>query len=206
MPQKLWIIALLAVALVLVGCSAGSPATGTPESAAADEPSAVEQVAESISGEDYPAPPQGAPTLPYPEADPRETIQETPSALPTLGPLGEPAAGKGHVTGQIMRESSIRPREPLAGWTLFLAQVHLNVSGQISPVASVIEGMAPETVTDRDGRYAFLDIEPGLYALVIKHPLTIVLAHDIETEMDIVVEVVAGEVTVEPLTVVTISD
>ncbi len=207
------IAALLLVAL-LAGCSAGSPATPVAESP--DETAVqAETVASPTVGAPategapegaYPAPGYPAPVGAYPGAEPTVALEATLEALPTLAPLAEPAPGRGHLIGQIMRESDIRPREPLAGWTLYLAQVHRNVSGEIAPIASVVEELAPVAVTDREGRYAFADLEPGLYALVIKHPLTLVLAHNLETGQDVVVEIIADQVTEEPLTVVTISD
>jgi hypothetical protein len=204
---------VLAVALLLAGCSAGNPvapAAATPSAAQAEASKTASPTTRAlvpaIGGpeEAYPGP--DATAEPYPAPELQEAMQATLEALPTLAPLGDPASGKGHLTGQIMRESDIRSREPLAGWTLYLALVHRNVSGEIAPLASVVEATAPTAVTDRDGRFAFADVEPGLYALVIKHPLTLVLARDLQTDQDVVVEITADQVAQEPLIVVTISD
>jgi hypothetical protein len=206
MLARFLLITVLVVTALLAGCATGAEPTPVPELADATA------VPEAVTPEDaYPAPGYPEPPAPqaddaYPGVDIQAMQQATREALPTLAPLGDPAPGKGNLMGQIERESDIRPREPLAGWTLLLAEVHRDVSGQISPIASIIEGMAPSTVTDRDGRYAFADIEPGLYALVIRHPLNMVLARDIRTEQDVVIEIIAGETVVEPLTVVTVSD
>ncbi len=206
------LLLLLSLVALLVGCSAGNPATpptASPQGTSAETALAAPSEAaspEAPSQAPYPAPEVSASTEPYPGANSQEALQEMQAALPTLAPLGEPAPGKGHLLGQIMRESEIRPREPLAGWTLYLAQVQRNVSGEIVPLASVVEELAPTAITDRDGRFAFADVEPGLYALVIKHPLTLVLARDLQTDQDVVVEVIADQVVQEPLVVVTISD
>ncbi len=215
MHRTMNLLCALLVILMLAACSTGGPVTpvGGPSatvpataeivaSPTAGTPAAAEGEAEAA----YPAPGYPGPGEPYPGPALADTLEATRQALPTLAPLAEPSAGKGHLTGRIMRESDIRPREPLAGWTLYLAEVHRNVSGEISPLASVMEDTAPQTVTDRDGRYAFTDLEPGLYALVIKHPLTLVLARDLLTDQDVVVEIVADQITEEPLTVVTLSD
>lgn len=213
MRRPPFLLFFLAMTLLVAGCSAGNPvapATATPSEAQVAAPTTASPTSRALvpaigGPEDaYPAPDAAA--EPYPAPELQEAMRATLEAVPTLAPLGDPAPGKGHLTGQIMRESDIRPREPLAGWTLFLAQVHRNVSGEISPLASVVEATAPTATTDREGRFAFADVEPGLYALVIKHPLTLVLARDLLTGQDVVVEILADQVVEEPLIVVTISD
>lgn len=216
-----YVFALIVVVFGILGfsaCTVGSPSTPVAEQVAAPtmaatEPPLLEESpmlepplpTASVSTTAYPGP-QAPDERGYPAPDARVALEATLQALPTLPPLPTPEPGKGHIVGQIMRESEIRPREPLAGWTLYLGQVHRNVSGQIVPLASVVEEIAPKAVTDAQGRYAFTNVEPGLYALIIKHPLTLVLAHDLLTDQDVVIEVTEGEVTEQPLVVVTISD
>ncbi len=196
MLPKIGLITLLLVAVLLTGCSTGAEPTPVPEP--------VDSIV--VPEGAYPEPPAVQLSEAYPGVDALANQQAMREALPTLTPLGDPAPGKGHLMGQIESESDGQTREPLAGWRLLLAEVHYDVSGNISPIASVIEGMAPETVTDRDGRYAFPDLEPGLYALVLRHPLNVFVARDIRTDQDVVVEVVAGETTVEPVIIVSVSD
>ncbi len=206
MLPKICLAALLLVAVLLAGCSTGAEPTPVPELVDATAVPAVSPPEAAYPEPGYPEPPAALLSEAYPGVDILAIQQATREALPTLTPPDDPAPGRGNLMGQIERESDIRPREPLAGWTLLLAEVHRDVSGNISPIASVIEGMAPSTVTDRDGHFAFVDVEPGLYALVIRHPLNMVLARDIRTEQDVVVEIIADETVVEPLTVVTVSD
>lgn len=203
MRRSVHAMVLVAAVAVLAACAVPQPAP------IAQTPQAIEATPQGPAqapATGYPAPPSLASIQPYPGADPRETQQAILQALPTLAPLAEPAPGKGHLTGLIMRESDIRPRESLAGWTLYLAQVQRDVSGRISPVATMQEETAPKAVTDRDGQFAFVNVEPGLYALIIKHPLMLVTARDIRTGQDVVVEITPGAVATEPLIVVTIAD
>lgn len=206
MLPKIGVIALLLIAVLLAGCSTGAEPTPVPE--LTDRDAAPEQVSPDAAYPEpgYPEPPVAQPSEAYPGVDALADQQATREALPTLTPLGDPAPGKGHLTGQIENERDGQTREPLAGWRLLLAQVHYDVSGNISPVASVVEGRAPEAVTDRDGRYAFADLEPGLYALVLSHPMSVSVARDVRTEQDVVVEILAGETTVEPLIIVSVSE
>lgn len=204
---------LLVIATLLGGCGIGIPSTTsegqtvTPAATPVVSPTLESPMPVTVAPTEtaYPAP-QVSEEGAYPAPTLQAALEATKAALPTLSPLPTPEPGKGHVLGQIMRESDIRPREPLAGWTLYLGQVHRNVSGKIVPLASVIEETAPKAMTDAEVRYAFTNVEPGLYALIIKHPLTLVLAHDLLTDQDVVVEVVAGETTEQPLVVVTLSD
>jgi len=77
---------------------------------------------------------------------------------------------------------------------LYLAEMLRNPQGELAGLAGVDEERAPFTWTDAEGRFAFVDVEPGNYALVIKHPLTLVLAHDEPSDRDIATEVTADQI------------
>jgi hypothetical protein len=54
---------------------------------------------------------------------------------------------------------------------------------------------APGTTSDTHGYFAFQDIAPGTYALVIWTPAHSQVISDPETNLDILVTVQAGEIT-----------
>jgi len=78
-----------------------------------------------------------------------------------------------------------------AGTTLYLAQV-LMAGEDPSGLASMDENNAPSTVVSEYGQFAFVDIEPGLYALIIKTPVSLLVAHDLMVDRDVVFEVGEG--------------
>jgi hypothetical protein len=84
---------------------------------------------------------------------------------------------------------------PMVDYVLFLAQILVNTEGQLSGIAGVDESTAPMAVTDASGQFVFINVEPGAYALAIKHPLNLLLARDVRSNQDIVLEVRPGQVT-----------
>ena len=152
--------------LLLTACSGGA----TPSVAVADTPT-----------------PQATAV---PSAAPTATV----TAAPTVVLNNTPATGKGNVIGLITRAPRGVEPYPMTDTKLYLAEMLRNAQGELAGLAGVDEERAPFTWTDYQGQFAFTDVEPGHYALVIKHPLTLVLAHDVPSNSDIVVEVIAGQV------------
>ena len=144
----------------------------------------------------------GAPAVSTVAAPPSPQATEAPSVVPTetvtLAPTvvldTTPVPGKGNVTGVMIRAPRGVDPYPMADTKLYLAEMLRNAKGDLAGLAGVDEERAPFTWTDSKGQFVFTDVQPGHYALVIKHPLTLVLAHDDPSNRDIVVEVVAGQV------------
>jgi hypothetical protein len=62
-------------------------------------------------------------------------------------------------------------------------------------LASLDEETAPLSVTNADGQFVFVGVEPGMYALIIKTPIQAMLGHDVVSDMDVVVTVNADQAT-----------
>jgi hypothetical protein len=71
------------------------------------------------------------------------------------------------------------------------------VTGEGDPLAlaSLDENKAPASLTNADGQFLFVGVEPGKYALIVKTPIQTILAHDVVKDLDIVVEVTGGQAT-----------
>jgi len=82
----------------------------------------------------------------------------------------------------------------MSDYIVYLAQLLPNTDGTPSGIVRVDENTAPMTITDSSGRFFFGDVEPGYYALAIKHPLNLLLARDVNSGEDVLFEVKAGEV------------
>lgn len=160
------LIACILLLSFATACSGGAPT----ESVIADTPTAQITQAPSV-----------APTV-------------TVTAAPTVVLDSTPAPGKGNVIGAIIRAPRGVEPYPMADTKLYLAEMLRNAQGELAGLAGVDEERAPFTWTDAKGQFVFTDIEPGHYALIIKHPITLVLAHDDPSNRDIVAEVVADQI------------
>jgi hypothetical protein len=75
--------------------------------------------------------------------------------------------------------------------------------GELSPlegapgshIITMLPSSSPSTTTDKNGYFAFLDVEPDTYALVIWTPGNSWVVTDPETGLDILVTVEAGAIT-----------
>ncbi|MFH1084400.1 MAG: hypothetical protein V1772_01375 [Chloroflexota bacterium] len=136
---------------------------------------------------------EALPTAASQEAPTQTVVQPTPTPAPTAIPTAPihntPSPGKGNVIGAISRVPRGLPAEPMAGRALYLARLLENAQGQLAGIAGLDEKEAPLAVADDEGRFIFQDVEPGFYALIIKHPITLILAHDLLTDRDVVTEV-----------------
>lgn len=83
----------------------------------------------------------------------------------------------------------------MSDYPLYLAQVLTNRQGDLSGVAGLDETAAPWSVTDSAGQFVFADVEPGVYVLVIRHPHSLYLAHDVTLGQDVVLEIREGQIT-----------
>ncbi len=179
--SSLLIVLLLAM---LAGCGAKPGASPT----AAPSPIPATPAAEAVPA--YPGPEVVATPAGYPGPQ-----IETP--MPTRTPVntqGTPRKGLGNVQGIILtRAPGTDQAAPLQNTTLYLATMLNNVDGKPSGIVRVNEDNAPLAVTDLEGDFIFVNIEPGWYGLVIKHPLSLLMATDVITGDDIVFELKSGD-------------
>jgi hypothetical protein len=105
-----------------------------------------------------------------------------------------PASGNGVVTGVLTLDVRGLPLQPVVNTRLFLARMLTDENGPVA-LASLDENTAPLSVTNADGQFAFVGVEPGMYALIIKTPIQAMLAHDVVSDMDVVVTVNADQAT-----------
>lgn len=146
-----------------------------------------------------------APPAPESPLDLQEQVSDSPLAVPeptrspgdyaAITPVPPaPAPGQGVVTGVITRDVRGLPLQPVVNTKLFLAKMLTDENGPVA-LASLDENAAPLSVTNADGQFTFVGVEPGMYALIIRTPLQAMLAHDVVTDMDVVVTVNAGQAT-----------
>ncbi len=165
--SRFWLfLASILLSFLIVACSEGAPT----ETAVVDTPTPQETKA--------------------PSAVPTETV----TAAPTVVLDSTPVPGKGNVIGVVIRAPLGVEPHPMANTKLYLAEMLRNAQGDLAGLAGVDEERAPFAWTDEEGQFAFTDVEPGHYALIIKHPLTLVLAHDQPSNRDIVAEVLDGQI------------
>ena len=139
--------------------------------------------------------PETSPLSPPPQA--KETGPETspllPSAqisplpAPTPPPLPEPAPGLGVVSGRFVLE--------LGGSAIIGATSYLGVVDEVQEnftIARLDTQTAPKAITDETGRFVFVDVPPGRYALIYETPVDTYLARYPSGE-DVVVDVEAGK-------------
>lgn len=161
--------------LFLSACSSPTPvATTTPEETPPTEASA----------EAYPAPTVFQDPA-YPE--PEDSASPQPVASPS--PLPDPGLETGHVTGILLQSG-----EPAANAILYLAEVIADDQGE-ERVASYDRVNSPKSVTDNQGNFAFTDIPPGKYGLVLDVVVSAYLLLDPETGEQFLFTISGGEIT-----------
>lgn len=133
------------------------------------------------------------PVLISPLATPAGTTFISPvSALG--GSLPTPATkDKGTVGGILIRDVPGQPLQPYAEVTLYLASLIVNSTGTPG-LAGLDKAIAPKAITDSTGAFAFTDVPPGTYALILDTPLSSFVLHQPGTGEAMLIEVKGGEV------------
>jgi hypothetical protein len=204
MPRaQIAFVVTVAVLLVITGCSGATPTlptvtpADTPQSPAATltpaPPAGAEPPGTSSIGE-YPGPTMTArPGYPGPAEAVNQELPVT-DYTPQAPTAPAPTERQGVVTGTLTRDIRGTPLQPIAGSTLHLAEILRDTTGKLAGLASLDEETAPTTVTDAEGRFAFTEVEPGLYILIVKTPISLVPVRSAGEE-DVAAEVSAGKVT-----------
>lgn len=124
-----------------------------------------------------------------PTAPPTEAAERAdPTALPS------PQPDKGGVTGQFVDQTT---GEPVRERVIYLGELSpfKNQEGEeTSSFVMMVPSTSPSAITDQDGYFAFLDVEPATYAFVLWTPVDSWVAVDPETEKNVLVTIEAGEI------------
>ena len=178
---RLRIVLLAALALVV-----SLPGCGRPAQPGGD----TERTEETQSAVDTGPTAQTHFTSPLAQTSPLPT--PTPTPLPPT-PFPPPAPDKGSITGQLIH---FQTGEPLANTPIFLGQLSpLTTAEGLTHTITVLPASSPHTMTDEQGYFSLLDVEPDTYALVIWTPVTSWVISDPDTQHEILVTVKAGEIT-----------
>lgn len=115
------------------------------------------------------------------------SIIVTPTAIPN------PPFDKGAITGRFIDYIS---GEPITEMVIHLGELSpLKVEDTDSHIITILPGHSLSTTTDKYGYFAFLNIKPGTYAMVMWTPGKSWVVSDPETKLDILVTVEAGRIT-----------
>ncbi len=125
---------------------------------------------------------------PAPTEGPSVSVLATPTASPTLPPVEEltPKPGQGLVRGLLYLGDQPAPER-----VLYLASI-ISSGGDVE-IAALDAVSDPRTETDGAGRFVFLDIAPGRYALGINSPVGPVLIRGADGD-EITAEVTADQI------------
>jgi hypothetical protein len=186
----LWLVALLLL-IGVAGC--GGDTSGVTED---DATEATEQVpattteADDTASEAYPAA-GGMPTpIPaYPDPD---------QSSPAVGREPEPVPTPGDETGVVHGELyNLDTDEPIyEGITVYLSNVIPTDNPEMDAV-SLDPASDPNVIPDREGGFAFADVPPGRYGIVVQGPLNKYVARYADDQQeDVIITVEAGQ-TVE---------
>lgn len=180
------LIFIVLTLFLLIGCSKPTPV-----------PTETEAVLETPSG------PVGYP-YPYPLGEVTEVYTPDPgyppppitpffADLPDTLEIPEPPSDKGVITGQLLTPG---PGGQPYYATLYLAHtIESSEDGGYPPIISFSEDENPIAQQDKSGRFLFVDIPPGEYALAIWSPISSTIIQDPDTGDYLVFTVKAGEIT-----------
>lgn len=112
--------------------------------------------------------------------------------LPESLEIPEPSSDTGVITGQLLTPGP--GGEPYYA-TLYLAQTIEASEAGYPPIISFSENENPVAQQDKSGRFLFINVPPGEYALAIWSPISSTVIQDPDTGDYLVFEVKAGEIT-----------
>lgn len=150
------------VAMILVSaCSTAQPVIQPTPDTPEISPTVERQV---YPGPDYPGPDDSASAYPAP-VEPQVTSPDYPGPEAAARPPAEPTptqdATLGRVKGRLLENS-----RPAPNVILYLAEVVKDPSGT-EMVVSYDRSTSPNTTTDEQGNFVFVNINPGRYGLIL---------------------------------------
>jgi len=188
---------VLATLVAVAGCGNKE----LPPVTATDSPSPIGQITlappspTKLEVADYPPPAeQQSPAYPAPSQYATAAPSTPAIRYSAVTPIPvTPVSGRGAVTGLVIRHLAGVPVGPIAEIRLFLAKVITDEDAPLK-VARLNEESAPSSLTNTEGQFVFVNVEPGKYALILELPMGAMLAHDEVADRDVIVDVVADEV------------
>jgi hypothetical protein len=192
---------VLAIALLLISGLAGCAGAGsTPQGQATPAATEATAASESNGNSAYPAPATPSSNSAYPgpaaNAPTADSAYPAPQAQPTAAgrdpePIPQPAAGMGVVHGMVY---SVTTDQPIYdGVIVYLSPVINTDNAAMDAVSLDLEG-DPKATPDNQGGFAFADVPPGRYGIVVQTPLSQHLAHYADDQSkDVILTVEAGQ-------------
>ena len=145
-----------------------------------------------VEGYPYPGPVASTPVSnAFDESYPAPEVTPVAIRLPESLVIPEPGKDTGIVIGQLV---SGPDSQPVLG-ALYLARMINPDEGDMPPIVAFSDSTDPLAVQDQTGRFLFIDISPGDYALMIWNPVTSTVIQDEKTKEYRIIEVKAGEMT-----------
>lgn len=188
--QRTWLLSLLALFLggLLAGCGGlGQQPAQTPTVPAATAPPAA--AATEPPAEGYPGPAAQAATA-YP-APGGQAPTEAPPPGRQPEPVPMPSGGMAVVHGVLHNVANDQPIYD--GVTVYLSKVVGTDTADMDMV-SLDRGNDPSIVPDVEGGFAFGDVPPGRYGIVVQGPLNQYLTrYSEDTSKDVIFTVEAGQ-------------
>jgi hypothetical protein len=180
--------------LILTACNAPAVEPTTIPAETSNTPAPDESVYPLPAATADTAYPLPTPRSPYP--DPSGSGNAAPTTAANSEPLVVPTAGA--ETGVVMGTFLNDPPDgdgvvPLAGRILFLGRVISDASG-VEGLVEVDRLTAPNAVLNANGEFAFVDVAPGRYGVMLDTVQGPQLLTDPVTGVSMVVEAVAGQV------------
>ena len=171
------LITVLLFFLILTACAPVS-LTSTPQSATpAELPSATAVPTNSQNTSGYPFSQNDAPTPAYP----------APMVDLNSGPTNTPDPKLGRIEGILLLQG-----KPVTQTNLFLATIIKNEKAT-EVAAQVFRDTDPQTLTDANGHFVFVNVRPGRYTMMIEIPPNLYILYKPGKFEGLFIEVKAGE-------------
>ena len=189
----------LLITMVMIITTSCNPETPTPPTAEAT-PQPEEVPPSAI--EESPTINQGYPAEGYTTSTPVDyTLNEgypAPETTPFFATILDqltiptPEIDKGIIHGQLLTTD---PEGEPCYATIYLARTIQSDQEGYPPIVTFSEDEDPSAVQDKGGRFLFINIPPGIYALAIWSPVSNIIIVDPDTQDYMLIEVRAGEIT-----------
>lgn len=175
MKNSLLIIVPLCIILAISACSGSTTAT---QAMPTQEPGQSTSTAQS---DGYPAPLNNNDEYPYPYPESSSPVVVNPQPTYTTDPL------MGSVSGSLLENN-----KGIENITLYLAEVLKDKSGR-DIVAGLDRMKAPTTDTSTNGKFTFINVNPGRYALILDVVTNQYMMNYPNEDTPIIIEVSTGE-------------
>lgn len=119
-----------------------------------------------------------------------ETTASTPEPDPEAFEVPSPSPDNGVVTGVLLRGD---PPEPPRVAILYLGRIFEEDGTPV--MAGVNKQTAPRAQVDSEGRFAFAEVPPGGYALILDAITTTLILRNPQDGTDLIIPVTAGKIT-----------